>query len=257
MRFYLPILLFVFISKDISAQLSGLFGENAAAISAAILSKGTLELEPTYSYTLVKSAWEGETLTTLPADEISSSVTWRVTYGLNEHWEIGFGAPTNLSALGFSVKRDILTKEVFALGVAAGFTQPTLEAPMDVAKAPEFKTSYGIAVLGYWALAQSSFDLNVQYQNYFIPDQSNAPPTLFLNGDWGQWIMPDKLRVMMSVGYQSTQSTDTRSTLWSLYPAIQYDFLNHFSLVLNTQHDFAGYNAPKSLGLNVTLTTIW
>lgn len=243
-------------SQSVDAQLSGLYGDNAAAISVVAVYKGTLEFEPTYGYSRVASVWEDGNLTKLDVAETGTSLTWRVTYGLGSKWEIGFGAPTNLSSLGFSIKKEILTKDVFALGIAAGITESTLEAPMDVAKAPEFKTSYGVALLGYWSLEQSSFDINVQYQNYFDADRSSAPPGLFINGDFGQWIIPGKMRIMMGVGYQNFDNGIARSTLWSLFPALQYDFLN-FSAVLNTQHDFAGYNASKSLGLNMTFTTIW
>jgi len=61
---------------------------------------------------------------------------------------------------------------------------------------------------------------------------------------------------MAGVGGQFAGIDDTRSTLWSIFPAIQYDFLN-FSLVLNSQHDFAGYDSPKSNAFSVTFTTIW
>jgi len=239
------------------AQLSGLFGENAAALSSVALDKGVLELEPTYSYMYANGAWEGKTLTPLSDLESSASVTWRITYGLGDDWEIGFGAPTNLRSLGFAVKRALLVKDVFALGAAVGITEPTTEAPQDIAKSAEFRTSYGLALLGYWNLDQSSFDINVQYQNYFNPSPTNAPPAFFINADWGQWIIPGKVRAMLGVGYQTSNDQRITSSLWSMYPALQIDFPEHFSLVLNTQHDFSGKNAPKSTGLNVTLTTIW
>jgi len=65
LRIYITITLIFFAFQLSQAQLSGLFGENAAAISTVALDKGTLEVEPTMTLTNVGSEWQGNNLVSI------------------------------------------------------------------------------------------------------------------------------------------------------------------------------------------------
>lgn len=241
------------------AQVAGISASKLNTINAEPISKGALELEPTFSSSRSSAVWGVDGLDELGNTSVSSSICWRVTHGISDGIEVGLSIPSDFSSGSLGLKTILSAKDIFSLGAMIGISTPFGNRNFNQDnRAADDLTSYGIGLIGSWIFSSvSSLDANIQYQDYFNTVGAESPSGILYNVDYGHYIAGGKFQLFVGAGYQTASADGFSANVFSLFPGISVETSDKYMLVLNTQHDLFGKNAEKTIGLNLAVTTMW
>lgn len=254
-------LLFLFFQQISFCQITGISGSKISAFSYDPIPKNIVEFEPTFNITSSDQIWDNDSnLTDLDSASVSSSLCWRITYGMTDNIEVGLSVPSDVSAGGLGIKAYLYGDDVFNLTAMAG-TNIALGNRIYDKDNPSIDdlSTYGLGLVGSLVFDEKrSIDINFQVQDYFKNDIEGIPTSsYFFNADYGGRGWNDKLLFILGSGYQFNKIDDVTQSKWTLFPGVSIEFAENYLIVMNTSFDFAGKNMEKQFGFSLSLTTIW
>jgi len=239
------------------AQITGISGNKISSFSYDPVPQKKVEFEPTLSASFAKAFWanDGDKQPFI-YDQFttSSSINWRITYGLNKRTELGLSVPNNFSNINLATKIWLTDNDKINLSAMLGYALPL----GSVTYSTQDNKHISYSTIGYGVVASFKFDdknqldVNLQAQNGF--NQFN-PPQLFINVDFGSYFLRDDLFLIFGTGYQQSLGGDLNTNKLTIYPGLALETGKQFLFVLNSQHDLFGRNNFKTWGLSLALTT--
>lgn len=254
-------LLFIFSQQISIGQIAGISGSKISAFSYDPIPKHKVEFEPTFNITRDNKFWnEDSELMDLDSFVVSSSLCWRITYGLSDNIEVGLSVPSNVSNGSLGIKAYLYGGDVFNLTAMAG-TNIALGNRVYDKDNPSIDdlSNYGLGLVGSLVFDEKrSIDINFQIQDYFKNDVDEVPTSsYFFNADYGGRALNENLLFILGSGYQFYKTDELTQSKWTLYPGISIEYAKNYLIVINTSFDLTGKNMEKQFGFSLSLTTIW
>ena len=241
----------------LNAQINGISASKITAFSYDPIDKGTIEFEPNFATALSSSLWtdSGERIA-LDSTIVTSSLGWRIAYGVNEKLEVAMFALSNLENISFASKMILLEQDKLGLAAMIGLNIPLGERTF-LKNQPTFEngSTFGIGMISTHTINEKwSVDVNVQYQNNFRKVDDLEQDKFFINVDVGLVEFDEKVTFVLGGGYFVFLSQDN-NYVFNLIPGIAWDAGERFSFALNSSHDLFGRNNERVHGYNLAITT--
>lgn len=261
-KLLLTIAIILFSIKIGLSQIMGISGSKISAFSYDPIPVHVLEFEPTFNITRSNSFWDdtADRITDIDSVTISSSLCWRITYGLMENLEVGLSVPSDVSSGALGIKAYLYGGDLFNLSAMAGTNIALGNRTFDKNN-PNFDdlSNFGLGLVGSLVFNEKqSIDINFQVQDYFKNEIEGVPTSsYFFNADYGGRALKDNVLLILGTGYQFYKTDNLEQSKWTLYPGISVEFANNYLIVINTSFDFLGKNIEKQFGFSLSLTTLW
>ncbi len=249
----LSILIFFLFGVSFSTLLSQIGAVSSNFLStynALPVPKKVLELEPTFSYSRSLGYFNNEgDYTNTSGANISSSLYFRATYGVTENFEIGAGLPTSLNSLNLGAKLHLLGNEEFGIAIMGGINSDITSGNRTISS---LQRQYVLGLASHYLFStELSINFSLQYQDL----QGYEGNDFFINSELGYYIGKNTLGIV-GFGYSKfSNSEETDSSLFSLFPGFAIEQTN-IIIVVQTQFDLLGNNILSTNGISVSLTQL-
>lgn len=255
---YLNLVFFIFITHFLTAQIGGISASKISAFNYIPVPFKTVEFEPTTNLFRSNSIFDNDGNTiSLDTTSVSSSLNWRITYGLTENVEVGLTFPSNMQGGNASIKGYLWGKGIFHLGAMAGIYFPWGNRSFD----QNNPTSNDIGNYGLGLITslewndRNSTDINIQFQNNFKDHDQLPTNSYFINVDHGWYSKDGKVLWILGSGYQYGEVNEQVQSKFTLYPGFAWEYPETFLIVIATSFDLFGKNTNKNIGFGMSLTT--
>lgn len=236
------LMMLVLLSNTIVAQIAGVSGTKLLVPNASTLSKGHFDFEPAFSIFSAKQHFnnEGE-LNDLMRSEVSSSVSFRVTMGVAENFEIGTSFTAGMEDIYISSKFTAYNRDNIVLGLTAGGSLPGGNYPKgDAEENHKLKYSYGAGVILSYTLGEvSSLDGIFTYSKINGSTEFNH---LINYGVSFGYFFTGTFQAIMELNSFTTFNGSFHSNKISITPGFTYQFSQYLLLVFGVQNDIWGNN---------------
>jgi len=255
---YLLFTIILFFAHFSFAQIGGISASKISAFNYIPVPFETVEFEPTTNIFQSNSIFDNDGNTiSLDTPSISSSLNWRITYGLTENIEVGLTFPSSMQGANTSIKAYLWGQGIFHLGAMAGLYFPWGNRNYDKNNPTSNDIgNYGLGLVGSleWD-ARNSTDINIQFQNNFKDHTQLPTNSYFINADHGWYSKNGKVLWIFGSGYQYGKVNDQVQSKFTLYPGFAWEFPETFLIVIATSFDISGKNTSKNIGFGMSLTT--
>ncbi len=233
-----------FLPSELFSQISGISASKSAAINVFPIPQKYAELEPTFNYSRSKYDFDGDSIL------LSSSISWRLTYGLTKEVELGLNTSSDFSTTCLSTKVQAYQKDKLALGAMAGFGMNLGNRVSGSDK--DFVTGYGAGIIASYDLnPKNSIDLNLQYYKNI-----GSFDSFIINAEIGSYVLHEKWQLIFGFGYQTTSA----NPIVTLYPGLAIESAKNFILVFAPAITISGadlHTNPQTFGFGLSFTGIW
>ncbi len=252
MNRYIPfaILFLIFISTKSIGQVAGVSTDKLAAYNAETLELGLMELEPTFSYARALGYYNQEgDFRDYTGVEISSALTFRVSYGITKNLEIAANVATQFNQLGLSAKYYLLGNEKIGFGLLAGINSDITNGPRDLSS---IQRQYVFGITNHYNFTDIfSVSNSIQLQD----SQNYLGSDLFLNSEFGYYIH-EELLLIAGFGYSRFSNDEfDDSNVLSFVPGFNFE-KKSFNVALQGQFDLVGKNINSYNGVSVSITQL-
>lgn len=243
-------LLLIVSTTSTIAQVAGVSTDKLAAYNAETLELGLLELEPTFSYARALGYYNQEgDFQDYTGVEVSSALTFRVSYGITENLEIAANVATQFNQLGLSAKYYLIGNEKVGFGLLAGINSDISNGPRTL---ESIQRQYVVGISNHYNFTDIfSVSSSVQFQdseNYIGND-------FFLNSELGYYIH-EELMLIAGLGFSSFSNDELDdANVLSFYPGFNFE-KKSFNVALQGQFDFTGKNINSYNGVSVSITQL-
>lgn len=241
------------------AQVGGVSGGKINAFNHLPIPKGTAEFEPNYGFTATKSQWDidGNKIPIFSSSDstlIETNISFRMAYPITDRLEVGTFIAESFS--NWSIKYALNGAQKFGYGIMGGINLPYGTTTLRQGnRNADQSVRYSLGVIGSYQLTESSsFDLNVQVQNYFsnAPDLPGSDVIVYL--DFGHYISTSGVQLMSSISYIESSFEVGNAKVLSYYPGISLEMKDNYFIVINGAFDVMGKSSAKTSGFAIAWT---
>lgn len=253
---------FLFLSPDLFAQISGVSASKLTATDGNLVSPKTLEAEPSFSYLYGKKAFDNQgNLYSVSLDNdsavISKDLFFRFTYGVNKRLEIGTFITADLNSISFGAKYRFVQHKKFLAAALLGVNFSNV-LNSGLRKSGFFGRNIGIATgvaLTNNFTSRFSLDISTQYQNTFC-NEGSISDDYFLDSDLGYYVFNGTLQLIggLSFQYNHFKNGDPDAYRLSLHPGVTIETGKSFIIVFYTPIDIVGKNMGRFTGFSFAFT---
>jgi hypothetical protein len=226
----------------IRAQVCGISGTKLLVPNAGTLNKGHFDFEPAFSvFKAHRNFNSNNEITDLAKSEISSCVSFRITLGVLDDFEIGTTFSTGMEDVFVGSKFTAFKNDNTALAVIAGGSLPAGNfSEPDPAENYTSKYSYTAGVILSHKLADNfSFDGIFSYSK--INGSTDFNHLLNYGLSFG-YFFTGTFQAIMEVNGFTTFNGSFHSNKISITPGFTYQFSQYLLLVFGVQNDIRGSN---------------
>jgi len=261
MKRIIRIVLALFISANLSAQVGGISGSKLSAVCVDVVDHHKLEFEPAFYHVRSSQTWDADGhLQDIfgSADSINhnTGINFRMTYGLWDKLEIGGTISTDLQMSNWGLRYVVYDKNKVGFAVVAGANIPFGNKPIDktIRLADNLTSVGGGGVMSVQFNENLSLDVNAQYMAFTQKTIEDNKGSLYFNADLGYYVFKHQLQLIGSLAYQQTKFQDFTSKTLTVYPGFTLETGKNYILVLSVPFDVYGQNAIKNTGFVMALT---
>ncbi len=252
----------MFFSTALTAQVVGVSASKLTTTDAVLVSKNTLEAEPSFIYLFSRKVFDdkGQLYPVSPDGDsavILKDLFFRFTYGAGQRLEIGTFVTANLSSISFGAKYRFVRQKKFLAAALLGINFSD-NSNFGVRKTGFFGKYIGIAT-GV-ALTENftdrlSLDVEMQFQHAFCYDGPLAN-NYFLDTGLGYYVFRHTLQLAGGFSWQYNQSLNgiPGSYHLSFHPGVTIETGKSFIIVFYSPIDLTGRNTGRFTGFSFAFT---
>jgi len=255
------LLLFLFSSTFVYAQVGGLSGSKLGAVCVDVVDHHIIEFEPSFATTISKKVWDSDgrlndLYKTKDSVMRTSDLSFRFTYGLWDKMEIGTKISTDLQLSSWGARFILFDKKKYGVALIAGATIPFGNKRVDNSRrlADNLISLGGGAVFSAQLTENLSFDMDAQYMAFVRETHNNHKGSYYINADLGYYLYQGQLQLVGSISYQNSTFDYLSDNKLTVNPGITIETGKSYIIVLSAPFDVAGRNTIKNAGFNFALT---
>ena len=243
------------------AQVGGISGSKISASTVDVVDHHKLEFEPSFFHFKANKFWdENSNLQDLYLNQDSikwgTSLNFRITYGLFDKFEIGTSISSDLLLIQIGTRYILYNNKNTGLALVGGLNLPL--GNKSVSKSLRYsntisKAGGGLVFTGYLN-NDFSVDINAQYFSSIENSIDKSTSNIYLNSDFGYYVMLRQLQFIAGFGYQFLQYGDFDTQIFTFFPGITVETGKQYIIVLGGLIDLWGKNAIKNNGAVLALT---
>lgn len=255
------------VTSNLKAQVGGISASKLGSFNTETVSKHTIELEPTFSFSFAKKEWNRDSKLVniyTNGDSIvkESELGFRMTYGLTNDLEIGVNFLSDAENLSVGLKYNIpLKMKKMSLGLIGGTNIPLGNKsynPKDELAENTTQIALG-GVMSYEFNDRNSLDVNLSYQDYFKKTTNKHKNDLFFTADFGHYLKQKNILLITGLVYSYSRfdNNDLNVYLLTANIGVSLEYAKNFLVILNMPVDLAGKNMHKTIGGSIALTIMF
>lgn len=238
------LILLTFLGTQLMGQINGPSASKITSFNVIPVPAQEAELEPTWNYSRNVGSQGSDSI------NISTSVNWRMTYGLFEGAEVGLSTPSNFSSLCMGYKQRIYKEDKLAMAAMAGMGlnfQNGLVASED-----NVLSYYAVGMIAAYDInPKNSIDANVQvYKNI------GGTWNMQASADLGSYVIGEKFQLIFGASYNYSSISE----VVAIYPGFAIEAADDFILVLAPAITLSGADAnglSQTFGIGLSFTSCW
>lgn len=250
----------LFISQ-VMGQIGGLSGSKLASYCVNVVKPGTVEFEPSFSYTRYAGYWDdnGELKAySALGDTVynSSGFAMRFTYGLFDKMEVGISVPTIMDKGYLGVRYILFEKKKLGVAAIAGMQVPLGNGFFNKNIHTEENTvraGFG-GVFSYSATEKFSMDANLQYNGFLKKTVSNNTGNYTASMDVGYYIFNHTFQLIGALYYENNNVGNRVQDVLTVLPGFTVETGKSFIIVASVPFSVYGHNISKGVGFSFALT---
>jgi len=215
------------------AQVAGISGTKLLTPNAKTLEQGSFDFEPSFSVIRAARYFDGNGDTEKLGSNIKTSeVSFRITLGLFNNFELGTSFPSVLKEVYLGTKFNFFNNGTSAFALSVGGTLPT--------DSSNHKYSYGFGFIASHFITESfSFDGLISYSK--INGAQEYDHIINYGLSFGYFIV-NAVQLITELNGFSTYRESFHSKKISIIPGLTYLFSKNLLIVFGTQIDLWGNN---------------
>ncbi len=258
------IIILINISNTIYSQIGGISASKLTSFSVGTVPQGKIELEPSFSHFNSKYYWDNDNnkqsiYSTTDSIRNISAMSFRFTYGITNNLELGVSVSPDVSMSNWGMRYIIYENKKLGIAAITGMNIPLGNQTIDKKlRLADNLLSLGVGgVMSYNISDNFSTDFTAQYQFRLEESAQQDKNAMFLNLDFGYYILNHKLQLATGFGYRGVQDDNGNHNVFTITPGVTIETGKAFIVVLYAPFDVIGKNEVVNNGFGFALTLLF
>ena len=261
MKRLLTILIFVFVSGSVSAQIGGLSASKLTSLTAKTVDYKKIEFEPGFYHLRSTKYWDSEgnlknIFSTPDSIKVVSGMYFRFTYGLWENMEAGFSISSDLSIAQLGFRYQFLKKSKIGIAGIGGVNIPLGTRMIDHRiRATSNLMQVGVGLVSTCDFNENlSLDFTGSFMKFVKETDAHHKGGLYMNMDLGHYFFNHQFQVVGAASYQFIKDDDGGHQVFTINPGVTIETGKNFIIVVSFPYDIYGKRETQNVAVNFALT---
>jgi len=257
------IVFLISISSLSIAQIGGLSASKLGSFSVGVVPNNMIEFEPSFTHYSSRHYWDNNSdkqniFSTTDSVRNISEMSFRFSYGLWDKLELGVSVAPNVSMSSWGLRYILYNSDKVGFAAITGMNIPLGNQTIDkkIRVAEDILSIGAGGVMTYNFNENFSADFTGQYLYHIEETAKHDKNSIFLNLDFGYYILNHQLQFATGVAYRSVYDDDGVHNALTITPGITIETGKRFIIVLYFPVDIIGKNEIINNGFGFALTLL-